>query len=399
MRFLSAGESHGKSLVGIIDDFPSGVRINLDLINGELARRQRGYGRGKRMSIEQDKIEILSGIREGVSIGSPISFLIQNQDWKNWKEIMSTNSIDETLKYVDEASKDKFGEIISNPRPGHADLSGAIKYRFDDIRNVIERSSARETAVRVAVGAFAKQLLSYFKIKIFSFVYRIGSSGFSEDLNYYDFNEDFLKEADESEVRCPDKNLTEKMKQEIDSAKENGDTLGGKFILYAKNVPIGLGSYSQWDKRFDAKIVFNIMSIQSVKAVEIGNGIRSSKNSGINSHDEIFYDKKRSFYRKTNNAGGIEGGISNGEDIIVAVYVKPIPTTMKGLHTVNLKTKENELSFKERSDICAVPAASIVGESMLAITIADLIEEKFGKDNLSEMLENFKNYKNYISCL
>ncbi|MCE5330430.1 chorismate synthase [bacterium] len=388
MRFLSSGESHGKALSGIIDDYPSGVDIDFDFIGNELKRRQSGYGRGERMAIEKDRLEILSGIRYGATIGSPISFLIHNKDWENWKKKMSVSSSGLCC--------DNDIEKILNPRPGHADFSGYIKYRFDDIRNVIERSSARETAIRVAVGGFAKILLKSFGIYIYSFVEQIGGIKANFKNTFNKFDEKLFILAEKSEVRCPDEFISEKMKKTIEIAAKKGSTLGGKFTLFAKGIPAGLGSYCQWDRRLDAKIAHAIMSIPAIKAVEIGKGILSSETSGISFHDEIFYNKKEGFFRKTNNAGGIEGGMTNGEDILISAYMKPIPTTAAGLKTVNMKTKKSEISLMERSDVCAVPAASVVGESMLSIVIADAIQDKFGKDNIFEMLENYKNYMNYL---
>lgn len=389
MRFLSSGESHGKALAGIIDDFPSGADIDFNFISRELKRRQSGYGRGKRMDIEKDKIEIISGIRNGITTGSPISFLIFNKDWENWKEKMSLEA--------KQISENDFEEsAILNPRPGHADFSGFIKYRLNDIRDVIERSSARETAIRVAAGSFAKILLKAFDIYVYSFVEQIGQIKLNYKIAQNKLDENLFFLAENSEVRCPDKEVSNKMKNEIDMAIKNKDTIGGKFTLFVKGLPIGLGSYSQWDRRLDAKIAHAIMGIPAIKAVEIGSGVLSSSLSGVNFHDEIFYSKKNGFYRKTNNCGGLEGGVTNGEDLIISAYMKPIPTTMTGLKTVNIKTKENEISLRERSDVCAVPAASVVGEAMLAIILCDALQDKFGRDNLSEMLENFKNYKEYI---
>ncbi|MCL5771042.1 MAG: chorismate synthase [Actinobacteria bacterium] len=389
MRFLSSGESHGKALAGIIDDFPSGVNIDIDFINNELKRRQSGYGRGKRMDIEKDKIEIISGIRHGKTSGSPISFLISNKDWENWKEKMSLEA-----KQINENDFEE--SAILNPRPGHADFGGFIKYRLNDIRDVIERSSARETAIRVAAGGFAKILLKAFDIYVYSFVEQIGQIKLNYEIAQNKLDENLFFLAENSDVRCPDEEISNKMKNEINTAIKNKDTIGGKFTLFVKGLPIGLGSYSQWDRRLDAKIAHAIISIPAIKAVEIGNGVLSSSLSGTNFHDEIFYNKKNGFYRKTNNCGGLEGGVTNGEDLIISAYMKPIPTTMTGLKTVNIKTKENEISLKERSDVCAVPAASVVGEAMLAIILCDALQDKFGRDNLSEILENFENYKKYI---
>ena len=388
MRFLSSGESHGKAVSAIIDGLPSGMIIDFDFINKELERRQKGFGRGKRMGIEKDKIEILSGIRFGRTLGTPVSFLIRNNDWENWKEKLSIEPLQEG--YVSTDAK------ILNPRPGHADLPGYIKYRFDDVRDVIERSSARETAARVAVGGFAKIFLKAFNIDVYSIVNKIGKIGIELKNIQNLLNEDLFLSAENSDVRCPDPHISNKMKEEIDNAAREGNTVGGSFILYAKGLFPGLGSYIQWDKRLDAKISHAVMSIPAIKAVEIGQGINSSNSSGSDFHDEIFYSRKKGFYRNTNNAGGIEGGITNGEDVIITAYMKPIPTTFSGLKTVNIKTKDPEKSLKERSDVCAVPSASVVGEAMLAITLADEIQKKFGEDNISEILENYNNFRNYI---
>jgi len=402
LRFLTAGESHGKYITGIIDEYPSGVQIDINFLNNELARRQKGFGRGHRMSIEKDTIEIISGVRKGRSTGSPVSFIIKNRDWNNWKEIMaifppaSVASYSNNLKdRPPEDLKSKNGRLL-NPRPGHADLNGYIKYRLDDIRDVIERSSARETAARVAAGGFAKIILKLLDIKVISYVNQIGKVILSRDPEISDISEDTLEEIEISEVRCPDREVSQKMKEEIKRAIENGDSLGGKFKVIATGVPPGLGSYSQWDRRIDGKIAQLFMSIPAVKAVEIGDGFKAPGVTGLNFHDEIYYRKGTGFYRKTNRAGGIEGGITNGEPLIIGACMKPVPTTAKGLRTVNIKTKKGEMSLKERSDVCAVPAASVVGEAMLSIAILSSIQEKFGKDNIDEILENYKNYREYL---
>ncbi len=371
MRFLTSGRSHGKALVGIIDNYPSGIKIDISIINKELGRRQKGYGRGGRMDIEKDKIDIIAGVNNDISTGSPISFIIENKDWKNWK-------------YRKE-------EPILNPRPGHADFTGFIKYRLESIRDVIERSSARETAARTTIGAFAKIFLSALGIKIYSYVKSIGNIGLGNDFkinNNYNLVEN-------SDIRVPDPYIETKIIEEIKKAKEEGTTLGGSFKVIAKGVPPGIGSYAQWDRKLDSKIAEAFMSIPAIKAVEIGEGFNSGKMKGAEFHDEIFYEKNKGFYRKTNNAGGIEAGMSNGQDIIIGATMKPIPTTRKGLKTVNILSKEKEVSLKERSDICAVPSASIIGEAVLAIVIANFIQEKFGNDNLVEIQENMENYLKY----
>jgi len=385
LRFLTAGESHGKNLLGVIDDYPSGVLIDRDYINYELSRRQKGFGRGSRMSIEKDEVELISGIRKGRSIGSPISFAIKNIDWKSWKEIMNINNAG---KDISEPEKK-----LLNPRPGHADLPGLLKYRLDDIRNVIERSSARETAVRVCIGAFAKIVLKLLGINIVSYVCQIGKAMLIEDIK---INSEILDDIEKSEVRCPDKEVSLKMKKEIGKAKKSGDSIGGRFKVTAEGVPAGLGSYSQWDRRIDGRIAKSFMSIPAIKGVGIGDIFNSYQKTGTGFHDEVYYRKGKGFFRKTNRAGGIEGGVTNGEPVVIEAIMKPLPTTIKGLHTVNIESKEDEISLKERSDVCAVPSASIIGEAVLSVEIFNSIQNKFGRDNINEILENYNNYKRYL---
>ena len=374
MNFKTAGESHGKALVGIISDFPSGVHIDPGFIDNQLLRRQKGYGRGVRMAIEKDRAEIISGVRNGISTGSPISFIIKNKDWENWKDSNEAN--------------------LLTPRPGHADLTGLLKYHLDSIRDVIERSSARETATRVCIGSFAKIALKILGIEVFSYVNRIGNVSF--DGNFDQSNEKFLKIIEDSEVHCPDNKTSKKMMNSIDNARENGDSLGGSFKIVVTGLPQGLGSFTEWNKRLDAKLAFAVMSIPAIKAFEIGEGFKSRSTSGLNFHDDIYYGKEKGFYRKTNRAGGIEGGMSNGEDIVLGAVMKPIPTTTKGMKTVNIESKEPAVSLKERSDICAVPSAAIVGEAAVSIEILNAVQEKFGKDNIDEITNNLNNYKKYL---
>jgi chorismate synthase len=384
LDFKTAGESHGKGLVGIISNYPSGVPIKNNQIDFQLARRQKGYGRGGRMAIESDKIEIISGVRKGLSTGSPISFMIHNKDWVNWKDIMDPN--------LPDVPQDK-EKMLTDPRPGHADLPGIIKYRLGTIRDVIERSSARETAARVCVGSFARAVLDCLDIKIFSLVDRIGKIS----INNLDLDDKYLqKKTEASEVRCPDKNISEKMKAEIDAAKKSGDSIGGSFKIIVRGTVAGLGSFTDWDRRLDAKLSYAVMGIPAIKAVEIGQGIKAGSSTGLNFHDEIYYNKDSGFYRKTNNAGGIEGGMTNGEDIIIGAVMKPIPTTTKGMKTVNILTKKESVSIKERSDTCAVPSAAVVGEAVAAIEILNAVQEKFGTDNLDEIKINLENYKKYL---
>ncbi len=371
---MTAGESHGKALVGIISDFPSGIHIDPAFINSQLLRRQKGYGRGGRMSIEKDQADIISGISRGRTTGSPISFIIKNKDWENWKDSNEEN--------------------LLTPRPGHADLTGFLKYHLSSIRDVIERSSARETATRVCIGSFAKIALKILGIEVFSYVKRIGNVSFDDNFDQND--EKFLKSIEDSEVHCPYIKTSKKMMNAIDDARKNGDSLGGSFKVIVSGLPRGLGSFTEWNKRLDARLAFTIMSIPAIKAFEIGEGFKSGTTSGLNFHDEIYYVKEKSFYRKTNRAGGIEGGMSNAEDIVLGAVMKPIPTTTKGMKTVNIKSKEPSVSLKERSDVCAVPSAAIVGEAVVSIEILNAVQEKFGKDNIDEITCNLNNYKKYL---
>jgi chorismate synthase len=392
LRFLTAGESHGKALNVIVEGFPSNLIINSNFINAELKRRQTGYGRGFRMKIESDKVDILSGVRYGKTIGSPISFLIKNNDYINWENVMATENMHSDA------------DIVSIPRPGHADLTGTIKYNFNDIRNSIERSSARETAARVVAGSVAKIFLKEFNINLGSFVESIG--GIYPQKNFLDvllsnkikkdFNaENISKKADESIVRVLDKNHENLIISKINSAKKNGDTLGGTFIVFATGVPIGLGSFMHYDRKLDANITQIIMSINAVKGIEIGNGFDSSEKFGSLVHDEIIIKQNR-FSRKSNNSGGIEGGISNGLPIIVRAAMKPIATLMKPLNSVDLKTMKSINSRIERSDFVAVPACSVIAESMLAWVIAKHFIDKFGGDSIEETKLNFNQYNKNI---
>ncbi|WP_293445322.1 chorismate synthase [Persephonella sp.] len=384
LRFLNAGESHGPALTAIIEGIPSNLKISSQYINRELARRQTGYGRGGRMKIEKDQVEILSGVRFGLTLGSPITLMVRNKDWENWTDIMAV-----------EGQPTKKREVL-NPRPGHADLSGGIKYGFYDLRNVLERASARETTTRVAVGAVCKQLLEDVGIKIGSYVISIGELSVKEQIQNLSFEERFER-AEKSELRTPLPEEDEKFKKIIDLAREEGESLGGVFEVFATGVPVGLGSYVQWDRRIDGKVAQAIMSIQAIKGVEIGEGFHLSEKFGSQAHDEIFYEEGIGFYHKTNRAGGIEGGMTNGEPIVVRAAMKPIPTLMrkKSLRSVNIKTKEPFLAAKERSDVTAVPAAAVVGEAMLAIVLTDALLEKFGNDNWTEIKKRIKEYREY----
>ncbi len=383
LRYLNGGESHGKLLLAVIEGMPSGVPLNEAGVNLDLARRQKGYGRGGRMRIEQDQVEFVSGIRKGLTLGSPIGLQITNKDWKNWQEIMAVESGEPATQ-----------RVVTKPRPGHADLVGAIKYAHTDIRNVLEKASARETAIRVAVGAVAKVLLSPFGITVVSHVREIG--GIPADTSRLSLDQ-IRAAAEASEVRCADAAAAEKMIQKIREAKEKGDTLGGIFEVIVDNVPIGLGSYSQWDRRLGARLAFALMSIQAMKGVEIGMGFEAARRFGSEVHDEIFYDESESrFYRKTNNAGGLEGGVTNGQPIVLRVAMKPIATLYSPLKSVDIKTKAPFEATVERSDICTVPAAGVIGEAVVAFELAAAMIEKFGGDSLIEMKRNYDSYIEYV---
>jgi chorismate synthase len=383
LRYLNGGESHGKLLLAVVEGMPSGVPVSQEAVNEDLARRQKGYGRGGRMKIEQDRVDIVSGVRKGMTLGSPIGLQITNKDWKNWQEIMAVEPGDPATQ-----------RVVTKPRPGHADLVGAIKYGHTDIRNVLEKASARETAIRVAVGAVAKALLSPFQITIVSHVREIG--GVQADTGRMT-TEAIRAASEESEVRCADAAAAEKMIAKIKEAKEKGDTLGGVFEVIVENPPIGLGSYSQWDRRLGARLAFALMSIQAMKGVEIGMGFEAARRFGSEVHDEIFYDEAReTFYRKTNNAGGLEGGVTNGQPIVLRVAMKPISTLYSPLKSVDIKTKEPFEATVERSDICTVPAAGVIGEGIVAFEIAAAMAEKFGGDSLIEMKRNYDSYMEYV---
>tara|TARA_Y100000814_G_scaffold119901_1_gene85884 strand:- start:108 stop:1265 length:1158 start_codon:yes stop_codon:yes gene_type:complete len=372
LKYLTSGESHGKGLLGIINGIPAGLVIDEEYILNQLSRRQKGHGRGKRMKIESDKAEIYSGVRLGKTIGAPIGLIIENLDYKNWASKMP---IDKSNKKIKE---------ITLPRPGHADLAGVEKFGFSDIRNVIERSSARETAMRVAIGSICRKLLKELGIEVGSRVIQIHDVYDDSNINFDKGAEFIASKADSSDVRCLSKDKTKNMMDRIDNAKKTGDSVGGVFEVFATGIPNGLGSYSQWFDRLQSKISESIMSINAIKGIEFGNGFENSTKKGSQVHDEIGWDGER-YIRYSNNAGGIEGGISNGEPIIFQAAMKPIPTLIKPLKSIDIITKEEKLAHKERTDSCAVPAASIIAESMLCIVIADSILEKFGGDSMIEL--------------
>jgi chorismate synthase len=381
-RFTTAGESHGKALIAVIEGLPAGLKIELDFVNNELRRRQQGYGRGHRMKIESDRIEVISGVRHGITLGSPVGAIIVNRDFSNWQDVMSTEPVD--------FSEEKRARKVKRPRPGHADLAGGLKYGTHDLRDILERASARETAARVVVGGFAKLLLREFGIEIASHVVMLG--GIPDEPIAATWEEIQNVHADEL-VRCVDKDAAEKIVERIDKARADGDTLGGIFEVVARGVPVGLGSHTQWDLRLDGRLAQAVMAIQAVKAVEIGKGTLGARLPGSQIHDEIGYNKNsKSFTRPTNRAGGIEGGISNGEEIRVRGYLKPISTLRQPLESVDVDTKESSRAAFERSDVTAVPAGGVIGEAAIAIVLATAICENFGGDSLSEMKRNFDSY-------
>jgi len=385
LRFFTSGESHGQALVSIIEGFPANVSVDISFINTELKRRMGGYGRGARMKIESDQIEILAGVRHGYTLGSPIAFLIRNRDWVNWVGTMSPEPNPEGAKK----------RRVTRPRPGHADLVGALKYQFQDMRNVLERSSARETTSRVGVGGFAKLLLKELGIVVYSHIISIKDVHLS-DQGLEEVSSDLIPQIESSEMRCADPSLDETMKKAVDQAIEKGETVGGTFEVRATGVPPGLGSYVHWDRKLDGQLARAIMSINAIKGVEVGSGLESDP-YGSQYHDEIFYDEKgRRFYRKTNHAGGIEGGTSNGEEIIVRGIVKPIPTLRQPLMSVDFESKEPFKAQYERSDTCIVPAAGVIGEAMVSIVLAQAVQEKFGGDTLQEIQTNLKNYRSAL---
>ena len=386
-RFGTAGESHGKCLTGIIEGLPAGIVVDPESINQELHRRQLGYGRGGRMQIEKDKVEFTAGIRHGKTLGSPICFTILNRDWSHWQVPMSCDPVPPGSNL----------RPLTRPRPGHADLAGSLKYQTHDARDILERASARETAARVAVGALCKIFLRHFSIEIGSHVIAIGSERVSPMHEMLDAEKIFLLRADSS-LRCADSDAEKRMMSLIDQAKEAGDTLGGVLEVIAAPVPPGLGSHTQWDRKFDGQLAQALMSIPAAKAVEIGSGILSASNCGSAVQDEIYYDAaERSFLRKTNRAGGVEGGITNGSEIRARVFMKPIPTLRKPLMSADLITKEPSEAAFERSDTCVVPAAAVIAESMIAIVLARNFLEKFGGDSVEETRANFLNYRRMVA--
>src|SRR5271169_1571909 len=386
LRFYTAGESHGQALLAFVSGLPAGLRIDVGAINHELHRRQLGYGRGGRQKIEKDRADIFAGVRLGQTIGAPIAIRIENRDWANWEKILPVEA-----SSAPEASSKK----LAAPRPGHADLAGSQKFNFHDARFVLERASARETAARVAAGSFARQLLAQFGVRIASHTIQVGHIRLDRAAGWEEIRA--ICEDLESSLRCVDAQVQEKMKTEVDAALKAGDTVGGAFEIVAHGVPVGLGSHAQWDEKLDGKLAQALMSVQAVKAVEIGSGILAAGSYGSEVQDEISYDKKaRKFQRDSNRAGGLEGGITNGEDVVIRGFLKPISTLRKPLGTADMVTKEPVKAAYERSDWCVVPAGGVAGEAMVALVLADAFLQKFGGDSLAETRRNFDSYGRQI---
>jgi chorismate synthase len=383
LRFLTAGESHGEALTAVIDGLPAGLALTEADINADLARRQRGYGRGGRMKIERDQAHISAGVRWGLTLGSPLTLTIRNRDWENWQQTMS----------VGPPPEGAVPKMITRPRPGHADLAGAMKYGHHDIRNVLERSSARETTARVAVAGVAKRLLGEFGITILSHVTEIGGIRIGPLEVAW---EEVQRRAEASEVRCADPGAEAAIMEAIDQAKAAGDTLGGVFEVVALGCPVGLGSYVQWDLKLDGQLARAFCSIHAIKGAEIGLGFEAARRPGSQVHDEILFDKAAGFHRGSNSAGGLEGGVTNGQPVVVRAAMKPISTLRKPLRSVDLDTHEAVEAVVERSDVCAVPAAGVVGEAMMAIVLAEAFLEKFGGDSVDEIRRNYQGYLDYL---
>jgi len=386
LRFETAGESHGECLVATLTGLPAGIPISLDKINHELWRRQQGFGRGGRMKIETDTAHIVSGVRHSITIGSPIALLIQNRDWKNWTDVLPVQQIEDG-----DAKK----KPVTRPRPGHADLAGAIKYNFNDARYILERASARETTARVAIGALAKQFLGEFGISVLSHVIQVGTARLERQATWDEIVAVWNQE--EILLACVDAETEARMKAVVDEAYRTGDTVGGVFEVVAHNVPVGLGSHITWDSRLDGKLAQAIVSIQAVKGVEVGFASEQAANFGSKVQDTIHYDREqREFTRGANRAGGLEGGMTNGQDVLVRGLLKPISTLRRPLESVDLETREPALAAYERSDVAVIPAAGVIGEAMVSIVLAQAFLEKFGGDSLLETRRNFENYQQQV---
>jgi chorismate synthase len=381
LKYFTSGESHGEALVAFLSGLPAGLEVSLEFVNRELWRRQQGYGRGGRMKIERDTARILSGVRHGKTIGSPISVLLENRDWKNWQDQLPVESGDPKLH-----------KRVASPRPGHADLAGALKYNFPEARYVLERASARESAARVAIGALAKLFLRDLGTEVLSHVVAVGAAQMDREVSWDEIQASCSR--DEVLLNCADPETEPRMKEEVDKVLRTGDSVGGVFEVVAHNVPPGLGTYAQWDERLDAQLAAAVMSLQAVKAVEIGTGVTAAYSPGSAVHDEIGYSGAAftQFSRTRNNAGGIEGGVSNGQEIRVRGYLKPISTLRRPLQSVDFATREPVKAAYERSDVCVVPAAGVAGEAMVALTLARCALEKFGGDSMTETCRNFQGY-------
>jgi chorismate synthase len=388
LRYFTAGESHGEAIIAFLSGLPAGLKVDQGFIDRELWRRQQGYGRGGRMKIERDAAHIISGVRHGITIGSPISIQLENKDWKNWQEALPVGEGDPAQH-----------KRVASPRPGHADLAGALKYNFPEARYVLERASARESAARVAIGALGKVFLRELGIEILSHVAAVGNVSVKADVEWKEIQN--LASREEILLNCADGETERRMKEEVDKVYKTGDSLGGVFEVVAHGVPPGLGTYAQWDERLDALLAAAVMSLQAVKAVEIGSGISAAAAPGSAVHDEINYDKSADsdpgnftgFTRQRNNAGGIEGGVSNGEEIRVRGYLKPISTLRRPLQSVDFATRERTSAAYERSDVCVVPAAGVAAEAMVALTLARCALDKFGGDSMQETSRNFEGYR------
>ncbi|EEL88706.1 chorismate synthase [Bacillus cereus] len=386
MRYITAGESHGPQLTTILEGVPAGLSLVANDINEELARRQKGYGRGRRMQIEKDQVQIVSGVRHGKTMGSPIALVVENRDFTHWTKVMGAEPLTEQ-------EEKEMKRQVTKPRPGHADLNGAIKYGHRDMRNVLERSSARETTVRVAAGAVAKRILAELGIQVAGHVIEIGGVQ-AENITYNSIAE-LQSTTEASPVRCLDEEAGKKMMQAIDDAKANGDSIGGIVEVVVEGMPIGVGSYVHYDRKLDAKLAAAIMSINAFKGVEIGIGFEAAHRPGSEVHDEILWDEVQGYRRKTNNAGGVEGGMTTGMPVIVRGVMKPIPTLYKPLQSIDIDTKEPFTASIERSDSCAVPAASVVAEAVVAWELATALIEQFGLDRIDLIRENIEKHNEY----
>lgn len=388
LRFVTAGESHGQALIAWISGLPAGLPIDLDFIARELHRRQLGYGRGGRQRIEKDSADILSGVRHGKTMGAPIVVRIENRDWKNWEK---------ALPVEDSEGAGDLRRVLTAPRPGHADLAGALKFNTHDARYILERASARETAARVAAGSFAKLLLHQFGANVLSHTIAVGRASLGREAEWKEI--EVICGNLESPFRCVDAAAEVRMKAEVDGVLRAGDSVGGIFEVFARGIPPGLGSHAQWDEKLDGKIARAIMSIQAVKAVEIGSGVANATSYGSQVQDEIRYEEReKRFRRSSNRAGGLEGGITNGEEIVVRGYLKPISTLRRALLTADMNSKEAVKAAYERSDVCVVPAAGVIGEAMIAFVLAGAFLEKFGGDSLEETRRNFEGYQRQLDA-